>query len=60
MNKRDPLEDHPEVKALKKSTDGIRALAPHLTRSQAIEVAARSKGFRTYASFRASLRDVRT
>lgn len=47
--------DHPEVTALKRRAKDIRKQLPELTHMQAIEIAAQSKGFRTYAAFLAKI-----
>ncbi len=58
MGKHDPMKDHPEIIALKERAKQIRIIAPNLSASQAIEVAAREKFFGSYAAFRESLKKV--
>ncbi|MEO1723305.1 MAG: hypothetical protein AAFR84_12960 [Pseudomonadota bacterium] len=48
-------KDHPELVALKREGAAFKEAAPSLTHAQAIELAARARGFKTYAAFRADL-----
>lgn len=57
MGKHDPMKDHPEIIAIKKEAAEMRVAYKGLTQSQAIEAAAHLRGFKTYAAFRASLKE---
>ena len=57
MGKHDPMKDHPEIVAIKKEAAEIKAAYKGMTQSQSIEAAAHMRGFKTYAAFRASLKE---
>jgi hypothetical protein len=54
--KSDPMRDYPDVKAMKRRAGEIKKLAPTIKHMHALELAAREKGYGSYASFRASLK----
>ena len=58
-NKHDPMKDHPEIIAVKNDARSLRAKEPDLSISQAIELVAQERGFKTYAALRAELKGQR-
>lgn len=57
MGKHDPMKDHPEIIAIKAEAAECKKAYPGLSTAQSIEAAAHLRGFKTYAAFRASLKE---
>lgn len=51
------MKDHPDIIAIKAEAKEIKASYGGLSTAQSIEAAAHLRGFKTYAAFRASLKE---